>query len=68
MTIQTHVNFNTILDFFSLPLAPAETYFLDDEALLAAEMSDTLPCSVKTQPLPEIDPDDFESLYQWFLS
>jgi len=39
-----------------------------DEDELANEMTASFPNTVSNTPAPEIDPDDFERLYQWFLS
>ena len=68
MITQTLEKFITTLDLLSLPVAPAEKYHIDGETQLAAEMADALPASVELQTLPEIDPDDFEKLYGWFLA
>ena len=39
-----------------------------DEDELANEMSASFSNTVSNTPAPDIDPDDFERLYQWFLS
>jgi hypothetical protein len=39
-----------------------------DEQELAEELSDALPADVSFQEAAEVSPDDFENLYQWFLS
>jgi hypothetical protein len=39
-----------------------------DENELASEMTASFSNTVSNTPAPEIDPDDFERLYQWFLS
>jgi hypothetical protein len=40
-----------------------------DESELAREMSVSFPGNgISDIPLPDLDPDDFERLYQWFLS
>jgi len=42
--------------------------FYEDEGQLAAELATQLPDGLVTQPLPEVDLDEFEKLYIWFLS
>jgi hypothetical protein len=42
--------------------------FSEDEKQLADALAAHLPDSLAPQPLPEIDPDEFEKLYGWFLS
>lgn len=39
-----------------------------NEDELACEMSTSLPLPPANSPVPEIDPDDFERVYHWFLS
>ena len=42
--------------------------FYDDEAELAEELYAPLPVGMIIQRPPEIDPDEFEARYQWFLA
>jgi hypothetical protein len=42
--------------------------FYEDERQLADEIAAPLPEELENQPQPEIDPDDFEELYTWFLA
>ncbi len=39
-----------------------------DEDELASELLARLPNSLNEQTIPEIDPNEFETMYQWFLS
>ena len=57
-----------ILSPFSLLTARSGEVIYDDEQQLAAEFAAAFSKNHFTQPLPEIDPDDFEKLYTWFLS
>jgi hypothetical protein len=57
-----------ILNLFSLPPICPDEIIYDDEQQLAAELSTPIPQGILNQPLPEIDPDEFELLYGWFLS
>jgi len=41
--------------------------FINEEEL-ASEMTTTWSDTISNAPTPEIGPDDFERLYQWFLS
>ena len=53
---------------FSIPATQPDIYCDDDEDQLAAEMERSLLDIMQDQPLPDIDPDDFEKLYHWFYS
>ncbi|MGW8251803.1 MAG: hypothetical protein ACWGO1_14260 [Anaerolineales bacterium] len=46
---------------------PDENFYHDEEQL-AAELAAPLPESLTPQPLPEVDPDEFEKIYRWYLS
>jgi hypothetical protein len=45
-----------------------DAYFFEDEEQLAMELAAPLPDGLVPQHLPEVDPDEFEKLYIWFLS
>jgi hypothetical protein len=45
-----------------------EDAFHEDQDPLAADLAAPLPCNLVCLPLPEVDPDEFEKLYLWFLS
>jgi len=66
--IQTSINALSLPTIFLPPDARQDVCPFDDEEQLAAEMARSLPEHMLDQPLPDIDPDDFEKLYHWFLS
>ena len=68
MVPQTSTNTQSHLDIFSLPVHQRAVFPYDDEEQLAVEMAQALSEHVQDQPLPDIDPDDFEKIYRWFLS
>lgn len=62
---------STIFDLFALtPESPARSdeNFYEDEGQLAGDLAAPLPEEFENLPQPEIDPDDFEELYTWFLA
>jgi hypothetical protein len=65
---RTSINALSLPTIFSLPDARQDVCPFDDEDQLAAEMAHTLLDITQDQPLPDIDPDDFEKLYHWFYS
>ena len=58
----------TIFHLFSLLTTQPEQSLFDEEQQLAAELTAALQKKIEYQRLPDIDPDDFEDLYTWFLS
>lgn len=59
-----------IISIFNLvPVTPVhlDENFYQDEAQLAAELAAPLRKS-QDQPLPDVEADEFETLYNWFLS
>ena len=44
------------------------TWEFIDENELADEMTESLPNPVSNPSAPDVDPEDFEKIYQWFLS
>ena len=68
MNQNTFQNLRCCMPIFLLPVAESNAYIYDDEATLAIEMAQALPVNTQDQARPEIDPDDFEELYQWFIS
>ena len=49
--------------------APSRDYGFDfDEEELAHELIAPLPASLADQPIPEVEANEFESFYQYFLS
>jgi hypothetical protein len=57
---------NLFLPVLATPLRPDENFY--DEGQLADELPTWLPEGLVCPPPPEVDPDEFEKLYQWFLS
>lgn len=68
MIPKTSKNTLCSLNIFSLPVTQRVVSPYDDEEQLATEMAQALSEHMQDQPLPDIDPDDFEKLYRWFLS
>jgi hypothetical protein len=68
MTTQTKIHSISIFDLFILAPQRLDENFYEDEEQLAAELAAPLPGWLADQPLPEIDPDEFERLYTWFLA
>ena len=74
MITQTSISLISISDYFSRPLAIPNEFFYEGEAELANEMTDGVPDGPQFQQISPvmipnaIDPDDFETLYKWFLS
>ena len=77
MNTQTFAKTTLLCNIFSLPLSipmgPVEISSQDfgyeiNEDDLASEMLVQLPDNLLGQTPPEVDPDEFESIYKWFLS
>jgi hypothetical protein len=73
MTIQILTHPATICNFLvALPepiQASSRDYGFDfDEEEIARELVTPLPASLSTQAIPEVDADDFEQIFQYFLS
>lgn len=68
MIVHTFSKLRCSMNIFLLPVAETNAYIYDDEATLAIEMTQALPVHTQDQSRPEIDPDDFGELYQWFIS
>ena len=69
MLIQLHLQTNDIFDMLSIAPTPLpENPFIEDEEEMAAELAASLPDCLQNQPLPDIEADEFEKVYSWFLS
>ena len=77
MNTQAIVKSTLIWNLFSLPvyvplcpieISPQDFGYEINEDELASEMRVQLPDDLIWQPIPEVDPDDFETVYNWFLS
>lgn len=77
MITQAYIKTTHICCFFSLPIytpistsgiSPKDMGYEIDEDELAGEMLAPLPACFQDSPAPEIDPDEFEAAYNWFLS
>jgi hypothetical protein len=68
MIIPSLSNLTSIFDLFTLPSTKPDDAIQNDDEQLATEMAEPLLICSTSQPLPDIDPDDFEELYKWFLS
>jgi hypothetical protein len=77
MNAQTLVKTTSIRNLFSLPvyvslcpieISPQDFGYEINEDELASEMRVQLPDNLIWQPIPEVDPEDFETVYKWFLS
>lgn len=58
----------SIFDLFTVRPAQPDENFYGLEEYLAIELASQSAEVLKPAPPPEIDPDDFERLYGWFLS
>lgn len=68
MNAQIQKRFRSVTELCTPALAPADENFYEDEAQLAAELAIPLPeCLVQTAQ-PEVAADEFEKVYEWFLS
>jgi hypothetical protein len=52
----------------TVTIAILDEYFHGFVEQLASEPACALPEGLAQSPLPEIDPDEFEHLYSWFLA
>ena len=77
MNTQTFAKTTTTCSIFSLPvyipisttsITAKEIGYEIDEDDLAREMLAPLPTSLQDQPAPQVDPDEFDKIYKWFLS
>ena len=77
MTSQEYIITNPICKLYSLPVcitvdtgdvSPKDFSFELDEQELANEWQTRLPDGLQEQKSPEVDADEFEALYKWFLS
>jgi len=68
MIPKNSINMLASLNIFSLPITRQDVSPYDDEDQLATEIACSLHESTLDQLVPDINPDDFEKLYQWFLS
>jgi hypothetical protein len=80
MTVQTLtkvVSTSSIFDFILTvnlksaqpdPLTAADFGFEVGDEELAEELSETIPSSLIPQTAPQVDPEDFETIYNWFIS
>jgi hypothetical protein len=70
MNTSAQIRLISISCFFTVAAPELEVYIYDDEEQLAAGLAEQQPEGLAFQPLAtsEIDPDDFEKLYNWFLS
>jgi hypothetical protein len=77
MNTQANTKTTSTSSIFSLPvyistpktsLSAKEIGYEIDKDEMGSEVLAQLPASVKDQPAPQVDPDDFETLYKWFLS
>ena len=77
MINQAFVKTILFCNIFSLPLyipmgpveiSPQDFGYEINEDDLASEMLLQLPDNLVGQAPPEVDPDEFESIYKWFLS
>lgn len=59
---------NPRLNPITITIAILDEYIHGFEEQLAAEPACALPEGLAQSPLPEIDPDEFEHLYSWFLA
>jgi hypothetical protein len=57
-----------ILNPITVTIAILDEYFHGFEEQLAAEPASAISEGLAQLPLPEIDPDEFEHLYSWFLA
>jgi len=77
MINQAFVKTTLFCNIFSLPLyipmgpiefSPQDLGYEINEDDLASEMLAQLPDDLLGQTTPEVDPEEFESIYKWFLS
>lgn len=58
----------SIFDLFTVNPIPPDENFYGLEEHLAIELASRSLRDLTSAPLPEIEPDDFELLYGWFLA
>ena len=68
MLTQSCIYPSSFSKIISLPVTQQVGCPYGDENQLAAEMANHLQMHTQDQLQPDIDPEDFEKLYQWFLS
>ena len=77
MNTQAIVKSTLIWNLFSLPvyvslcpieISPQDFGYEINEDELASEMLVQLPDDLLGQTTPEVNPDEFETVYKWFLS
>lgn len=77
MNTNTLANNTMIRNLFSLPIyipqsqleiAAQELGYEINEDEVANELGVQLPKDVSWQPIPEVEPEEFETVYGWFLS
>ena len=69
MSTQMLTKISSILDrIYVTPIIQLDENFYEDEQVLAAGLSSPAPGCLQDQPLPEIDPGEFEHRYCWYLS
>ncbi len=77
MNTQTLANNTMIRNLFSLPIyipqshleiSAQELGYEINEDEVANELGTQLPEKVSWQPIPEVEPEEFETVYKWFLS
>jgi len=68
MITESQINLISTFALFTVADSHQNDCYYENEEDLAAELSEPLPGGVSFQPLPEIDADEFEKLYTWFLS
>ena len=66
MALKTSIRPFASLNIFSLSATQQAESTYDEE--LAAEIACYAHEHTADQPIPDIDPDDFEKLYRWFLT
>ena len=58
----------SIFELFTVGLAQLDENFYGLEEYLATELTPRSAEELTPAPIPEIEPDEFERLYGWFLS
>jgi len=58
----------SIFELFTVPQTPPDENFYGIEEHLAIELASQSTEDLTPAELPEIDPDEFEQLYGWFLA
>lgn len=68
MITKSQISLSSIFSLFTVANTHQNYYYYENEDDLAAELSAPRPDGINFQSLPEIDADEFEHLYTWFLS